>query len=206
MFDFFENTPQLLPVKVKKEEAKLVPLISDPILLAKKRQELQNLVKKAAEDGEITSMEYKELLELTEQVGVNNSELNEMIRVEYKKKLISRVQLFAEDGDIDESEMKLLLSCANEIGLSKDELNMYINEALSNYDIEKKKKFRKVCVSLAVAAVGTAAAVIGLKFQHNKAMLAAAQLGNMKVSLSSITNSHTHTHNTNIRHISEKTN
>ncbi len=140
MFDFFDNTPQLLPVKVKKEEAKLVPMISNPATLAIKRQELQDLVKKATEDGEITSMEYNELLELTIQVGVNNSELNEMIREEYKKSLIDKVHLFAEDGVIDENEMKLLLSRAKEIGMSKDELNTCINEALSKYDIEMKKK------------------------------------------------------------------
>ena len=208
MFDFFDNTPQLLPVKVKKEEAKLVPLISDPTLLAKKRQELQGLVKKATEDGEITSTEYKELLELTTQVGVNNSELNEMIKIEYKKALTARVQLFAEDGKIDEDEMKLLLRRAKEIGMSKEELNTSINEALSKYNIEMKKKIRKVCIAVATVAVGTAAAVIGLNFQKNKTMLTMAQKGNLKVSLSSITRntniSTTHTKNSNIRHISEK--
>ena len=202
MFNFFDDTPQLLPVKVKKKEAKIAPLISDPALLAKKRQQLQDLVKKAAEDGVITAMEYDELRELTAQVGVNNSELNDMIQLEYKKKLISRVRLFAEDGEIDEGEMKLLLRRANEIGVDKAELNTYINEALSEYDIEKKKKFRNVCISLAVVAAGAAAAVIGLNFQKNKAMLAAAQQGNMKVSLSTIT----HTRNTNVQHSSGKNN
>ena len=193
MFDFFDNTPQLLPVKVKKEEAKLVPLISDPALLAKKRQELQSLVKKATEDGEITSMEYQELLELTTQVGVNNSELNEMIKIEYKKALIARIQLFAEDGNIDEDEMRVLLKRAKEIGMSKEELNTSINEALSKYSIEMKKKFRNVCI--AVAGIATVAAT---------AVLATAIRGNMNISLSSITKRTLQSKDTTVRHVSEK--
>ena len=84
MFELFNKKSQLLPVKVNKNEDKLVPTISDPQLLSQKRRELTDLVRKAAEDGEITKLEYDELCDLTAQVGVNNFELNEMIRSEYK--------------------------------------------------------------------------------------------------------------------------
>ena len=55
MFEIFNKTSQLLPVKVNKNEDKLVPTISDPQLLSQKRRELTDLVRKAAEDGEITN-------------------------------------------------------------------------------------------------------------------------------------------------------
>ena len=104
MFELFDKTKQLLPVRVSKNEAKIAPTITDPQLLTQKRRELTDLVRKAAEDGEITKLEYDELQELTMQVGINNYELNEMIRSEYKKALKTKVDLFVEDdGRVDET-------------------------------------------------------------------------------------------------------
>ena len=40
----FNKSAQLLPVKVSKNEDKMVPTISDPQLLAQKRSELKELV------------------------------------------------------------------------------------------------------------------------------------------------------------------
>ena len=202
MFEIFNKSAQLLPVKVSKNEDKLVPTISDPQLLAQKRNELNDLVRKAAEDGEITKLEYDELCELTVQVGVNNYELNEMIRAEYKKALKDKVRLFVEDdGRIDDTEMKNLMSRAKEIGVSEAELKILISEFLSKYKLEQEKKdaekwkeskakfaekasrFGKLLLAAGVAA---GAAYVGLKAQSNKANNIAAAMGNYKVSLSTV--------------------
>jgi len=140
MFELFNKSAQLLPVKVAKDEEQLVPTISDPQLLAQKRKELNELVRKAAEDGEITKLEYDELCELTVQVGVNNYELNEMIRTEYKKALKTKVDFFVrDDGQVDETEMKNLMCRAKEIGVGEQELKAIISESLSKYKLEQKK-------------------------------------------------------------------
>lgn len=202
MFELFDKTKQLLPVKVTKNDDKLVPTISDPQLLTQKRRELTDLVRKAAEDGEITKLEYDELCELTVQVGVNNYELNEMIRAEYKKALRDKVQLFVEDdGRIDETEMKNLMCRAKEIGVSEQELKTIISESLSKYKMEQQKidaekwkeskakfaektsRFGKI---LLAAGVATAAAYVGLKAQSNRANNLAAMNGNYKVSLTTV--------------------
>ena len=202
MFELFNKSAQLLPVKVTKSENQLVPTISDPQLLTQKRNELNDLVRKAAEDGEITKLEYDELCELTVQVGVNNYELNEMIRAEYKKALKDKVRLFVEDdGRIDDTEMKNLMSRAKEIGVSEAELKILISEFLSKYKLEQEKKdaekwkeskakfaekasrFGKLLLAAGVAA---GAAYVGLKAQSNKANNIAAAMGNYKVSLSTV--------------------
>lgn len=202
MFEIFNKSAQLLPVKVTKNEDKLVPTISDPQLLAQKRNELNDLVRKAAEDGEITKLEYDELCELTVQVGVNNYELNEMIRAEYKKALKDKVRLFVEDdGRIDDTEMKNLMSRAKVIGVSEAELKILISEFLSKYKLEQEKKdaekwkeskakfaekasrFGKLLLAAGVAA---GAAYVGLKAQSNKANNIAAKQGNYKVSLTTV--------------------
>ena len=202
MFELFNKSAQLLPVKVTKDEEQLVPTITDPQLLAQKRKELNELVRKAAEDGVITKVEYDELCELTVQVGVNNFELNEMIRAEYKNALKDKVQLFVEDdGEVDETEMKNLTSRAKEIGVSQAELKTLISEAMSKYKLEQQKKdaekwkeskakfaekasrFGKI---LLAAGAATAAAYVGLKAQSNRANNLAAQQGNYKVTLSTI--------------------
>lgn len=202
MFEIFNKTSQLLPVKVNKNEDKLVPTISDPQLLSQKRRELTDLVRKAAEDGEITKLEYDELCDLTAQVGVNNFELNEMIRSEYKKTLNEKIKLFVEDdGIVDESEMKNLMSRAKEIGVGEAELKIQISEAVSKYTMEQKRiqeekrkvnkanfteKVQKLGKFLLVAGAATAAAYVGLKAQSNRANNLAAMNGNYKVSLSTV--------------------
>ncbi len=145
MFELFNKSAQLLPVKVSKNEDKIAPTISDPQLLAQKRNELKELVRKAAEDGEITQMEYDELCELTVQVGINDFELNEMVRAEYKKALVKKVKLFVgDDGKVDESEMKDLMFRAKEIGVGVEDLKSCIQEAVTQYkiqyEIEEKKR------------------------------------------------------------------
>lgn len=202
MFELFNKKSQLLPVKVNKNEDKLVPTISDPQLLSQKRRELTDLVRKAAEDGEITKLEYDELCDLTAQVGVNNFELNEMIRSEYKKTLNEKIKLFVEDdGIVDESEMKNLISRAKEIGVGEAELKIQISEAVSKYTMEQKRiqeekrkvnkvnfteKVQKLRKFLLVAGAATAAAYVGLKAQSNRANNLAAMNGNYKVSLSTV--------------------
>lgn len=202
MFELFNKKSQLLPVKVNKNEDKLVPTISDPQLLSQKRRELTDLVRKAAEDGEITKLEYDELCDLTAQVGVNNFELNEMIRSEYKKNLNEKIKLFVEDdGIVDESEMKNLISRAKEIGVGEAELKIQISEAVSKYTMEQKRiqeekrkvnkanfteKVQKLGKFLLVAGAATAAAYVGLKAQSNRANNLAAMNGNYKVSLSTV--------------------
>ena len=202
MFELFNKKSQLLPVKVNKNEDKLVPTISDPQLLNQKRRELTDLVRKAAEDGEITKLEYDELCDLTAQVGVNNFELNEMIRNEYKKALNEKIKLFVEDdGIVDESEMKNLMSRAKEIGVGEAELKIQISEAVSKYTMEQKRiqeekrkvnkanfteKVQKLGKFLLVAGAATAAAYVGLKAQSNRANNLAAMNGNYKVSLSTV--------------------
>lgn len=202
MFELFNKKSQLLPVKVNKNEDKLVPTISDPQLLSQKRRELTDLVRKAAEDGEITKLEYDELCDLTAQVGVNNFELNEMIRSEYKKTLNKKIKLFVEDdGIVDESEMKNLMSRAKEIGVGEAELKIQISEAVSKYTMEQKRiqeekrkvnkanfteKVQKLGKFLLVAGAATAAAYVGLKAQSNRANNLAAMNGNYKVSLSTV--------------------
>ncbi len=202
MFELFNKKSQLLPVKVNKNEDKLVPTISDPQLLSQKRRELTDLVRKAAEDGEITKLEYDELCDLTAQVGVNNFELNEMIRSEYKKTLNEKIKLFVEDdGIVDESEMKNLMSRAKEIGVGEAELKIQISEAVSKYTMEQKRiqeekrkvnkvnfteKVQKLRKFLLVAGAATAAAYVGLKAQSNRANNLAAMNGNYKVSLSTV--------------------
>lgn len=202
MFELFNKKSQLLPVKVNKNEDKLVPTISDPQLLSQKRRELTDLVRKAAEDGEITKLEYDELCDLTAQVGVNNFELNEMIRSEYKKTLNEKIKLFVEDdGIVDESEMKNLISRAKEIGVGEAELKIQISEAVSKYTMEQKRiqeekrkvnkanfteKVQKLGKFLLFAGAATAAAYVGLKAQSNRANNLAAMNGNYKVSLSTV--------------------
>ena len=202
MFELFNKKSQLLPVKVNKNEDKLVPTISDPQLLSQKRRELTDLVRKAAEDGEITKLEYDELCDLTAQVGVNNFELNEMIRSEYKKTLNEKIKLFVEDdGIVDESEMKNLISRAKEIGVGEAELKIQISEAVSKYTMEQKRiqeekrkvnkanfteMVQKLGKFLLVAGAATAAAYVGLKAQSNRANNLAAMNGNYKVSLSTV--------------------
>jgi len=202
MFEIFNKTSQLLPVKVNKNEEKLVPTVSDPQLLSQKRSELRDIVRKAAEDGEITKLEYDELCDLTAQVGVNNFELNEMIRSEYKKTLNEKIKLFVEDdGIVDESEMKNLMSRAKEIGVGEAELKIQISEAVSKYTMEQKRiqeekrkvnkanfteKVQKLGKFLLVAGAATAAAYVGLKAQSNRANNLAAMNGNYKVSLSTV--------------------
>lgn len=202
MFELFNKKSQLLPVKVNKNEDKLAPTISDPQLLSQKRRELTDLVRKAAEDGEITKLEYDELCDLTAQVGVNNFELNEMIRSEYKKTLNEKIKLFVEDdGIVDESEMKNLMSRAKEIGVGEAELKIQISEAVSKYTMEQKRiqeekrkvnkanfteKVQKLGKFLLVAGAATAAAYVGLKAQSNRANNLAAMNGNYKVSLSTV--------------------
>lgn len=165
---------------------------SDTKSLAHYRKQLQLLVKKATEDGEITKTEYDQLRELTEKADISDSELNEMIRVEFKKDLIAKVQLFVEDdGKVDKNEMKVLVHRANEIGISDDQLNSYINEALAKYDIERKKRFRekihKIGISVAVAAAASAVAFVGVQVQKNKILVNASKQGNYKINLSTIT-------------------
>lgn len=202
MFEIFNKTSQLLPVKVNKTEEKLVPTVSDPQLLSQKRSELRDIVRKAAEDGEITKLEYDELCDLTAQVGVNNFELNEMIRSEYKKTLNEKIKLFVEDdGIVDESEMKNLMSRAKEIGVGEAELKIQISEAVSKYTMEQKRiqeekrkvnkanfteKVQKLGKFLLFAGAATAAAYVGLKAQSNRANNLAAMNGNYKVSLSTV--------------------
>lgn len=202
MFEIFNKTSQLLPVKVNKNEEKLVPTVSDPQLLSQKRSELRDIVRKAAEDGEITKLEYDELCDLTTQVGINNFELNEMIRSEYKKTLNEKIKLFVEDdGIVDESEMKNLMSRAKEIGVGEAELKIQISEAVSIYTMEQKRiqeekrkvnkanfteKVQKLGKFLLVAGAATAAAYVGLKAQSNRANNLAAMNGNYKVSLSTV--------------------
>ena len=202
MFELFNKTSQHLPVKVTKSEDKLAPTISDPQLLTQKRRELTDLVRKAAADGEISKLEYDELCELTTQVGVNNFELNEMIRSEYKKALNEKIKLFVEDdGIVDELEMKNLISRSKEIGVSEAELKIQISEAVSKYTMEQKRiqaeqkkvnkakfaeKAQKLGKFLLVAGVGTAVAFVGLKAQSNRANNLAAKSGNYKVSLSTV--------------------
>lgn len=209
MFEIFNKTSQLLPVKVNKNEDKLVPTISDPQLLSQKRRELTDLVRKAAEDGEITKLEYDELCDLTAQVGVNNFELNEMIRSEYKKSLNEKIKLFVEDdGVVDEIEMRNLISRAKEIGVSEQELKIQISEAISNYTLEQKRiqtekmkvmkvkakestakfaeKAQKLGKLLLAAGVASAVAYVGLKAQKQQVNNIAAKQGNYKVSLSTV--------------------
>ena len=209
MFELFDKTKQLLPVRVSKNEAKIAPTITDPQLLTQKRRELTDLVRKAAEDGEITKLEYDELQELTMQVGINNYELNEMIRSEYKKALKTKVDLFVEDdGRVDETEMKNLMCRAKEIGVSEDELKTIISESLSKYKMEQQKlreeqqklykakakeitsnvaeKANKLGKLLLAAGAVAAVAYVGLKAQSNRANNLAAKNGNYKVSLSTV--------------------
>ena len=209
MFELFNKKSQLLPVKVNKNEDKLVPTISDPQLLSQKRRELTDLVRKAAEDGEITKLEYDELCDLTAQVGVNNFELNEMIRSEYKKTLNEKIKLFVEDdGVVDEIEMRNLISRAKEIGVSEQELKIQISEAISNYTLEQKRiqtekmkvmkakakestakfaeKAQKLGKLLLAAGVASAVAYVGLKAQKQQVNNIAAKQGNYKVSLSTV--------------------
>lgn len=209
MFEIFNKTSQLLPVKVNKNEEKLAPTVSDPQLLSQKRRELRDIVKKAAEDGEITKLEYDELCDLTAQVGINNFELNEMIRSEYKKALNEKIKLFVEDdGVVDEIEMRNLVSRAKEIGVSEQELKIQISEAISNYTLEQKRiqtekmkvmkgkarentakfaeKAQKLGKLLLAAGVATAVAYVGLKAQKQQANNIAAKQGNYKVSISTV--------------------
>jgi methyl coenzyme M reductase subunit C-like uncharacterized protein (methanogenesis marker protein 7) len=209
MFEIFNKTSQLLPVKVNKNEEKLVPTVSDPQLLSQKRSELRDIVRKAAEDGEITKLEYDELCDLTTQVGINNFELNEMIRSEYKKSLNEKIKLFVEDdGVVDEIEMRNLISRAKEIGVSEQELKIQISEAISNYTLEQKRiqtekmkvmkvkakestakfaeKAQKLGKLLLAAGVATAVAYVGLKAQKQQVNNIAAKQGNYKVSLSTV--------------------
>lgn len=209
MFEIFNKTSQLLPVKVNKNEEKLAPTVSDPQLLSQKRRELRDIVRKAAEDGEITKLEYDELCDLTTQVGINNFELNEMIRSEYKKNLNEKIKLFVEDdGVVDEIEMRNLISRAKEIGISEQELKIQISEAISNYTLEQKRiqtekmkamkekakestakfaeKAQKLGKFLLAAGIATAVAYVGLKAQKQQANNIAAKQGNYKVSLSTV--------------------
>ena len=208
MFNLLDKTKQTLPVKVNNKEENLDSIISDPALLEQDQQQLQDLVRTAAEDGEITKAEYEELCKLTVKLGVSNYDLNEMIRMEYKKNLIAKVKLFVEDdGEIDGKEMKALLYRSQKAGVGKEELNSYINEALANYNIERKKNLReklhKIGISVAVAAVGVAAAYVGLKVQDNKTKFAAAQQGNLKVNLDTIRRINENVKNTTITHASQ---
>jgi len=214
MFELFNKTVQLLPVKVSEKEAKITPLISDPQLLSQKRLELQDLIKKAVVDGEITTIEYDEIQELTKQVGVNNFELNEMIKIEFKNELKSKIQLFVEDdGIIDKSEMTALLNRAKTIGLSKQDLNMYINEALSKYEKEENKRKEeenkrkeeeyqrqkeKTNTFLKIAAGVLGVAAIALGATAGKTVLTTAQQGNLKLSFSSSNNNTTKREDVNI--------
>ena len=98
-----------------------------------------------------------------QQVGVNNTQLAEMVREEYKKQLKQKVKLFADDGEVDKSEMKALLTRAGEIGMTREELNLCINEALSNYKEARRKKIMAGVIAAGaalVAAGGAATAVL----------------------------------------------
>ena len=192
MFGKVNKTSKTVSVKEKKNEEKTIPAEQTTQHLAQYRQELIALVKKAAEDGEITRSEYKQLCELTQKSGISQLELNDMIRMELKQDLIAKIQLFVEDdGEVDDQEMRSLIYRAKEIGINKNELDTYVNEALAKYKKEDnenfRKKMRKVGVFFAVAATGAAAAFIGLQAQKNSSMVNASKLGNYKVSLSTIT-------------------
>lgn len=209
MFELFNKTKQFLPEKVSKNEEKIAPTITDPQLLAQKRKELSELVRKAAEDGEITSIEYDELRELTVQVGVNNYELNELIRSEYKKALIAKVKRFVmDDGGVSDNEMQILMNRAKELDVSEESLNEYIQEAITQYDREEERrraerkkanaplreerrqkfgeKVAKLGKIVAIAGAAVGAAAVFLKAQETSVNRTAAKNGNYKVSLTTV--------------------
>lgn len=198
MFELFKKSAQLIPVKVSKNEEKLVPTISDPQLLSQKRKELIELVQKAAADGEISKVEYDELCDLTVQVGVNNYELNEMIRSEYKNHLKAKIRLYVEDdGYVDDTEMKNLLLQAKEIGMGEEELKGLISESVSKYELEQAKlraegkakfaeKARKLGTILLTVGAVAGLAYVGLKAQKQQTNNIAAKQGNYKVSLTTV--------------------
>lgn len=163
MFDFLKSEKDILPVAVESNEALIMPSITDPKQLQKKREELLKLISAASVDGFISQIEYQQMADLMQQVGVNNTQLAEMIREEYKKQLKQKVQLFADDGEVDKNEMKALLTRAGEIGMTREELNLCINEALSNYKEARRKKIMAgvIAAGVGVAAVGVALLSIG---------------------------------------------
>lgn len=162
MFDFLKSEKDILPVAVEQNEALIMPSITDPKQLQKKREELLKLISAASADGYISQIEYQQMADLMQQVGVNNTQLAEMIREEYKKQLKQKVQLFADDGEVDKNEMKTLLTRASEIGMTREELNLCINEALSNYKEARRKKIMAgvIAAGATVIAVGGAATAV----------------------------------------------
>ena len=163
MFDLFKKKQDILPVKVEKEQEPLVPLISDPEELKKKKAELCAMVKSAAEDGKISSFEYHEMHDLAMQVGVSDAEIEDMVRDEFRGQLKQQIILFAKDGKVDEEELTAIMHRAKEIGMTKGEVELLINEALSKQEEKDAKQFKKVvgiALGMAFAAAGVAGAIL----------------------------------------------
>lgn len=171
------NEKKVLPIEIDPNEAPWFPQIHDQNELSKKRQELQSMVAKAAEDGNISFLEYQELQNLTVLVGVNNTELAKLIITEYKQQLKKQIQLCASDGDVNESEMEALVKRAKELGMSKDELMLLINEALSNHKEEVRKRANAILAGL--AATFLAAGCVAVKI-----LMETSAKGNLKLSFS----------------------
>lgn len=171
------NEKKVLPIEIDPNEAPWFPQIHDQKELSKKRQELQSMVAKAAEDGNISLLEYQELQRLTVLVGVNNTELAKLIITEYKQQLKKQIQLCASDGDVNESEMEALVKRAKELGMSKEELMLLINEALSNHKEEVRKRVTVIMAGLATTLLAAGCVAV-------KILMETSAKGNLKMSFS----------------------
>lgn len=148
---------------MKVEKKPLVPLITDPEELKKKREELCAMVKTFAEDGKISAVEYHEMHDLAVQTGISDAEIEAMVRDEFCGQLKRQIRLFAKDGDLDEEELAAIIRRAKEIGMTKGEVEILVNEALSNQKEEDAKRFKRVAgiaLGVAFAVAGAAGAVL----------------------------------------------
>lgn len=165
MFEFLKNLT----------EKEVVPQISDPIELAKKTKELEELVKMAASDGIITAIENAQITQLATLVGINKKGVKEMIKVELLPHFKKQIDLMASDGEIDEEEMIALSQRAEELGITEVELSIMINEILAPYKKEAREKMKNV-MTVAGISLGVVGAVLGA------VLLETASQGNIKFS------------------------
>lgn len=176
MFDLFKKKSNILPVDIEKMEnvEQLVPSITDPLLLKEKRGELSAMIKRFAEDGNITVIEYQEMHDLAVQIGVNDAQIELMVKDEFKEQLKKQIKLFASDCKIDRKELSAIMCRAKDIGMSKGEVEIVINEALSaqreiyakqkkiqsEKDAKEFSKNLKIALGVAFGTVVTAGVVI----------------------------------------------
>ena len=138
-------------------------------VISPKKNRLQEMIKKAVEDGEVTDAEREQITALADELKVSQNDLEIMIKDAFREAFKKTVVLYAQDGKVDKKEMESLQMRALQAGISAADMNVMVNEALSNQKAETREKMKKIIVKAGKVAAEVAVVGVGAYYLITKA-------------------------------------